>query len=259
MRLGTARLRTALGHTPERRRPGRRFTPVEQVWRAPVRPLLRHVHHQHLSSTNLQLRVAVGVQVAAASHPIRLQAVSRPPARGPIAAAATYPDVVFRDRVPLAAVAAAVAGQPAWQPVPPVHTVSPPASPARATSAARAGRGALPSVELVHRLPAPSAARAGRGALPGRAAPAAALRARVELVHRLPAPSASGAVAHRPADARANATASRPATRWADTGAPAAPGATPLTAADVPGVVDQVVREIDRRVVAARERRGWTA
>jgi hypothetical protein len=36
-------------------------------------------------------------------------------------------------------------------------------------------------------------------------------------------------------------------------------GAAPLTAADLPVVVDRVVREIDRRVVAARERRGWTS
>ncbi|MGZ4617149.1 MAG: hypothetical protein ACXV5Q_01945 [Frankiaceae bacterium] len=251
MRLRTARLRTALGRTPERSGPGRGFTPVEQVLRAPVRPLLRHVHH-HLSSTNLQLRVAVGVRVAAASHPIRLQAVPRPPARGPIAAAATYPGVVFRDQVPPPA-AAMVAGQPARPPVSLVHTVSLPASPARAISAVRAGYGTLPPVELVHRLPAPSA-------------------------------PASGAAAHRPADARANGTAARASTRWAgpgwadtrwadtrwaDTrwagpgwagpGVPATPGAAPLTAADVPGVVDQVVREIDRRVVAARERRGWTA
>lgn len=37
-------------------------------------------------------------------------------------------------------------------------------------------------------------------------------------------------------------------------------GAVPpgLTASDLPVVVDHVVREIDRRVVAARERRGWT-
>ena len=32
-----------------------------------------------------------------------------------------------------------------------------------------------------------------------------------------------------------------------------------LTASDLPGLVDHVVREIDRRVVAARERRGWTS
>jgi hypothetical protein len=39
------------------------------------------------------------------------------------------------------------------------------------------------------------------------------------------------------------------------------PGTAPvaLTASDLPGVVDHVVREIDRRVVAARERRGWTS
>jgi hypothetical protein len=225
-RLRTARLRTALGRAPARRRPGRRFTPVEQVLHAPVRPLSQHVHHhQHLSSTTLQLRLAVGVQIAPASHPIRLQAVPRPPARGPVAAPATYPGVVFRDQAqPPAEAAGTVAGPPAWPAVPLVHSVRPPA--VQALRAARGGRGALPPVDLVHRLPAPSA---------------------------------SGAAMHRPADARTDGTAERAGTRWAGPGAPAAPGATPLTAADVPGVVDQVVREIDRRVTAARERRGWTA
>jgi hypothetical protein len=33
----------------------------------------------------------------------------------------------------------------------------------------------------------------------------------------------------------------------------------PLTAADLPSVIDRVVGELDRRVTAARERRGWTA
>jgi hypothetical protein len=191
-----------------------------------VRPLVQHVHHQHLSNTTLQLRVAVGVQIASASHPIRMQALTQPSARGPVTAAAAHPGAVFRDQVPAAAVAVTAAGQPAWQAVPLVHTVRPPASSARATSAARTGRGALPPADLVHRLPTPSA---------------------------------SGTVMNRPADARANGTASWPGTRWAEAGALAAPGATPLTAADVPGVVDQVVREIDRRVVAARERRGWTS
>jgi hypothetical protein len=210
--------------------------PAEQVLRAPVRPQQRHVHHhQHLSSTTLRLRVAVGVRVVSASHPVRLRAVSRPPARGPVAMTATHPGVVFRDQV-WPAVAATAAGLPAWPPVPLVRAVSPPAAPARTNPAARAASGALPPVELVHRMPAPQA---------------------------------SGAAASRPADARVNGTAARPGPRWADLGRldlgrpdlgrAAAAGAAPLTAADVPGVVDQVVREIDRRVVAARERRGWTA
>jgi hypothetical protein len=193
------------------------------VLRAPARPLRRHVHyHQHLSSTTLRLRVAVGVRVVSASHPVRLRAMPRPPARGAAAAAAKYPGVVFRDQIR----PAAVAGQPAWPAVSLVHTALPAAAPVRGTPAARASRGVLPPVELVHRLPS---------------APA------------------SGAVTSRPADARANGTDSPAGTRWAGPGGPAGPGATPLTAADVPGVVNQVVREIDRRVVAARERRGWTA
>lgn len=240
MRLRTARLRPALGRTPRHGRPGRGFTPVEQVLRAPVRPLLRHVHHQHLSSTTLQLRVAVGVRVVSASHPIRIQVVSQAQARGPaspattfrdvmvrdqVAPATTFPGVVVRDQVAPAATAG-VAGRPAWQLVPLLHRTNPPASSARAASAARALRSA----------PRP-----------------------VELVHRLPTPWASGAAAYRPADARVNGTAARAGPRWAGPVGPAAPGAAPLTAADVPGVVDQVVREIDRRVVAVRERRGWTA
>jgi hypothetical protein len=38
-----------------------------------------------------------------------------------------------------------------------------------------------------------------------------------------------------------------------------APGSehSPLTAGDLPLVVDRVVRELDRRLVAVRERRGW--
>lgn len=48
-----------------------------------------------------------------------------------------------------------------------------------------------------------------------------------------------------------------PSVRWLDNAAPPA-GVTPLTAADLPSVVDRVVGEIDRRVTAARERRGWT-
>ena len=201
--------------------------PVEQVLRAPVRPQQRHVHHhQQLSSTTLRLRVAVGFQVVSASHPVRLRAVPRPPARGPAAAAATYPGVVFRDQIRPAAVAVTAAGQPTWPAVSLVHTALPPAAPVLGTPAARASRGALPPVELVHRLPS------------------------------APAP---GAVTSRPADARVNGTDFPAGTRWAGPGGPARTGATPLTAADVPGVVDQVVREIDRRVVAARERRGWTA
>lgn len=42
-------------------------------------------------------------------------------------------------------------------------------------------------------------------------------------------------------------------------GEPVRPSADPLTAADLPTVIDQVVGELDRRVTAARERRGWTA
>jgi hypothetical protein len=49
--------------------------------------------------------------------------------------------------------------------------------------------------------------------------------------------------------------------RWTGEGPGAARSAADrsaaLTADDVPGVVDRVVRELDRRVTAARERKGW--
>jgi hypothetical protein len=220
------RPRAALRRASERRRPARGFKPVEQVLRAPVRPLVQHVHHQHLSSTTLQLHVAVGVQIASASHPIRMHVMSHRQARGPASAAATYPGVVFRDQVATAATAATVARQPAGRPLVHRPTPSPHVSAARATSAFPALRSAPPQIELVHRLLTPSALEAAT---------------------------------HRSADARMNPTASRSGPGWADMRAPIAPGSTPLTTADLPGVVDQVVRDIDRRVVAARERRGWTS
>lgn len=72
----------------------------------------------------------------------------------------------------------------------------------------------------------------------------------VPLVHRTA--SASPASSVPPAD-RATSSAS---VHWSN----AAPGAAaPLTSADLPQVIERVVGEIDRRVTAARERRGWTA
>ncbi|MFE9775578.1 hypothetical protein ACFYOV_28690 [Streptomyces sp. NPDC005931] len=40
---------------------------------------------------------------------------------------------------------------------------------------------------------------------------------------------------------------------------PGGTAAAALTTQDMPVVVDHVVREIDRRMTAARERRGWPA
>lgn len=218
------RPRTAPRRVPAHRRPARGFKPVEQVLRAPRRPLVQHVHHQ-LSSSTVHLHVAFGVQIASASHPLRMQVVSQAQARGRVAAATTYPGVVFRDQIAPAGTVASAA-QPDGRPVPHQHTASSPASSAWAPSAARLPLSAPPQVELVHRLPTPSAFEAGMT---------------------------------RAADTRTNASASRPGPSWPDLRAPIAPGATPLTAADLPGVIDKVVRDIDRRVVAARERRGWTS
>lgn len=72
----------------------------------------------------------------------------------------------------------------------------------------------------------------------------------VALVHRtaLEPPPRSGS----PTDPETVAAS----VRWHDS---APETAAPLTSADLPHVIERVVGEIDRRVTAARERRGWTA
>jgi hypothetical protein len=56
-------------------------------------------------------------------------------------------------------------------------------------------------------------------------------------------------------------TRQRPGTDITITGWPPnlPPAAPPLTTADLPTVINRVVNELDRRVIAARERKGWTA
>ncbi|GGK63429.1 hypothetical protein [Ornithinimicrobium pekingense] len=80
----------------------------------------------------------------------------------------------------------------------------------------------------------------------------------VAMVHRAPTPSsASPAPRVEPAPPGLSVHWADPTGTRAPT--PPAPGATPMTLADLPGVVERVVTEIDRRVAAARERKGWTA
>jgi hypothetical protein len=76
------------------------------------------------------------------------------------------------------------------------------------------------------------------------------------MVHRQPAPTVAG-----PREAALVPAGSAPlplAARWVDAPTAGRPR-PPLTERDLPVVVDRVVREIDRRVIAARERRGLTA
>ncbi|MTH70309.1 hypothetical protein GJ743_18255 [Agromyces bracchium] len=90
-----------------------------------------------------------------------------------------------------------------------------------------------------------------RRALPRRAASPAPAPA-VPMIPVLPARIPS-------ADAPPATPATIPpiAARWSDEQAPTA--VPVLGAADIPAVVERVVGELDRRVTAARERRGWTA
>jgi hypothetical protein len=76
----------------------------------------------------------------------------------------------------------------------------------------------------------------------------------VAMTHRAPAtaiPAAARGAAPHP---------SQPSVvGWARDAASGVTTVAPLTAADLPSVIDRVVGELDRRVTAARERKGWTA
>jgi len=135
--------------------------------------------------------------------------------------------------------------------VPHAATARPPHRPARiellASRAATTSPNTLPTrVPSTTSFPAPVGRRAASTTPRHRTSP-------VVMTHRVPA--AAGPAAVRSA---ASASSQSTALHWpAD--APASPGATPLTAADLPSVIERVVGELDRRVTAARERRGWTA
>lgn len=74
----------------------------------------------------------------------------------------------------------------------------------------------------------------------------------IAMVHRAQAPAEQ--LASAPTGQRPGAAAT--VTGWP----PNLPvGTPPLTTADLPTVIDRVVHELDRRVTAARERKGWTA
>lgn len=98
--------------------------------------------------------------------------------------------------------------------------------------------------------PAATAVLRGRGAAAG---PHRAVNP-VVMTHRITA-AAPAASPRRPA-----AGAPQPlGVAWAADPVAGRASAQPLTAADLPSVIDRVVGELDRRVTAARERRGWTS
>lgn len=216
-------LRTAIRRTSGRRRPLHTVPPTERVLLAPLRPLVRHVHHQQLSTSTVHLHVTVALQAVSTVRPVRVLALPTRRVGGP-AVAGAFPGVVFRDPVPRAARLLATERQRAGS-APPAHR---PERPGTRGPRSPATRHPGPTrVEIVHRQPTTSFAsspeRVGQG-------PTAVLTS-----------SASWRTGAGPG------------------GSPTTAGVAPLTAADVPRVVDHVVREIDRRLVASRERRGWTA
>ncbi|MFE5329189.1 hypothetical protein ACFRCG_22660 [Embleya sp. NPDC056575] len=92
--------------------------------------------------------------------------------------------------------------------------------------------------------------RGARPGPPGAASSARSLTALTFAASARPEPAPAAAVAGYPADAIARDRTAQPSR--------AAPAASALTSADLPRLVDGVVREIDRRVLARQERRGWS-
>ncbi len=200
--------------------------PAPRVWRAAVRPAIWHVERHHASATRTDVRLALHLTINGAG-------------RGRTAAP------------PLTHVLPARSGQPG-------------AAISRADDSAQAPPGSIAMI-LAMAPHAPRRDGALRGmprAYPSRGAAQTASRphtpTRVPLVHRAtetvsrpPAASMTGVAPQSPAPMTA--------LRFEDPRGAPAPASVPLTAADLPRVVDRVMGELDRRIVAARERKGWTA
>lgn len=205
-----------------------RMPRLDRVLRLAARPLVVH-EHRHAGPTSVGLRLALTLRADGGRAPHR------------------------RDQSPAPAPAprTAVSALQAWRSPEPRRARSdrPSRDAGIATASSPIGRVAAmatvaPVAPGVRR--APLVLRAATRAAASRIVPSA-----VPFVHRSPA------VAPAPSRAEVTPTAAPVAVRWGE--APEAPAMPPLTSADIPRVVDRVVGEIDRRLVAARERRGWTA
>lgn len=203
---------------------------LDQVLHLTARPLAVHEHRHAAAVTSVALRLSWTLRVdpaRAASAPRATGAAPRGPGeRGPVRGPAGGID---RTEMTMPARVVRVVPRAAH-----VETAAPIGGRARAVPAAPT------PIDLAHRRT--------RGATASRR-----IVASVPLVHRAaPAAAAPSAV-----------PASRPPVtptaglKW--DGAGAVIPLPPLTSADIPQVVDRVVGEIDRRLTAARERRGWTA
>lgn len=212
---------------------------AERVLRVASRPGATHLHRHAGAQLNLRLAVAFGVTNQ--WRPERTRTIWRTApatAPGPTGNATSIPPAAgARPRPTPIGVLLARAG-----------ATTPDAVTRLSSRATTPDAAARPSSRAT--APAVTAVRRGRGAATGpyRAA------SPVAMTHRAPA-ATTAAPPQRPA-----AGAPQPlGVAWATDPAPGRVGAQPLTAADLPSVIDRVVGELDRRVTAARERRGWTS
>lgn len=209
-----------------RARAGVRPSTVALVHRLGIRRLVVHAHeHRHAGAvSHVRLNLALGVRVVDGARPRTESRVA--PAR--LAPTPVRQEQLARRSLDVAP-PARVAGRP-------------PASPAPRSPERRMRTAAPPS--RVRAVPVAPVARA-------EAAPALRAQPAVPLIHRVgsPDPTAPAAAARASAGSASDMRAFPPAV----------PSAPVLTTADLPIVVDRVVGEIDRRIAASRERRGWVA
>lgn len=224
-------------HRPNRRPPGparASDAPPSTALVLRRHPGTRERHHWHTAAAQrLDVRVGLALTLAPAPAAGGARGTTRPTRAGHAGPAPVRP--VTTTRLVLRSLLGSstsggqrLAAAPSGRPSDPVRRTRARATPV--TGQPPQGRVPSPAprtgpVAMVHRAPTPSSASPGP---------------RVE-------PTPPGLSVHW-ADPTGTRTAARPA-----------PGATPMTLADLPGVVERVVTEIDRRVAAARERKGWTA
>lgn len=216
------------GHGLRRPRRARGVTPVERVLRAGP----RSVRAGAPRGARIEVRVSLAFRFA------RVRATERAAAREQ---APTPPPQVLRAEPGLRAGGGRVFALPGR----PDATGRPPAREERAVASdARVSRPVAPAPLVLRHAGAPGAPL--RTEAPAAPAPRSAPPV-LALVHRAAPAPAPGT------------TPTTPPAAGATGGGQALTPLPPLTAADLPRVVERVVGEIDRRVTAARERRGWTA
>lgn len=205
-----------------RSRAARGPSSVDRVLVQPLRPLVRHDHHHRHDDRHLHLAVRLAIGVAATGG----AGAPRPGAvRQPLVLATATPRTT--DAAP------------------------------RAASAAPAPALPMTVVQRLVVLRTQEAFEARRAGAPARARDEASRSAPTPVVLVQRALATPAAAAPAPAVAPAERTLFGPGAAPVLT-ATAEPDRAALTTADLPVVVGRVMDELDRRFVAARERRGWT-